>query len=69
MKAKRYTTEEKIRILREADSGKSVVEGGFRALGPGTIAQWQQQSSDGQQWCEWYNNILQRHSDRPTAGQ
>ena len=26
MKGKRYTTEEKIRILREADSGKSILE-------------------------------------------
>jgi putative transposase len=26
MKGKRHTTEEKIRILREADSGKSIVE-------------------------------------------
>jgi putative transposase len=26
MKSKRHTTEEKIRILREADSGKSIVE-------------------------------------------
>lgn len=26
MKGKRYTTEEKIRILREADTGKSIVE-------------------------------------------
>jgi len=26
MKAKRYTTEEKIRIMREADSGRSIVE-------------------------------------------
>lgn len=26
MKGKRYTTEEKIRILREADSGRSIVE-------------------------------------------
>jgi putative transposase len=26
MKGKRYTTEEKIRILREADSGKGILE-------------------------------------------
>lgn len=26
MKGKRYTTEQKIRILREADGGKSIVE-------------------------------------------
>jgi putative transposase len=26
MKGKRYTTEEKIRILREADTGKSILE-------------------------------------------
>jgi putative transposase len=26
MKGKRYTTEEKVRILREADGGKSIVE-------------------------------------------
>ena len=26
MKGKRYTTEEKIRILREADAGKAIVE-------------------------------------------
>ena len=26
MKGKRHTTEEKIRILREADSGKSIIE-------------------------------------------
>jgi transposase-like protein len=26
MKGKRYTTEDKIRILREADSGKSILE-------------------------------------------
>lgn len=26
MKGKRYTTEEKVRILREADSGRSIVE-------------------------------------------
>ncbi len=26
MKGKRHTTEQKIRILREADSGKSIVE-------------------------------------------
>ncbi len=26
MKGKRYTTEQKVRILREADSGKSIIE-------------------------------------------
>lgn len=44
MKAKRYTTEEKIRILREADSGKSIVEVcRERNLSEATFHRWKRQ--------------------------
>ena len=44
MKAKRYTTEEKIRTLREADSGKSIVEVcRERNLSEATFHRWKRQ--------------------------
>jgi putative transposase len=44
MKGKRYSTEEKIRILREADSGKSIVEVcQERNISETTFHRWKQQ--------------------------
>ena len=40
MKGKKYNTEEKIRILRQADGGRSILEGGLSEV---TFHRWKNQ--------------------------